>query len=96
MICLEWTYSYDQSDVALGNNSQFNGNISAAKWSNNLSLSNTKSKGYTYSYDAMNRILGASYATNNVGTWSNSANAFSESGWYLNDLKWKHQTPQAS
>jgi len=70
---------YDQQDNGMGNSTQFNGNISAVKWSNNLALSSTRSNGYKYSYDAMNRILGANYLTNTASTWTASSN-FAENG----------------
>jgi len=76
---------YDQRDSGLGNKTQFNGNISAVKWSNNLSLSATKSNGYTYKYDSMKRLVSANYLTNTASTWGNATNAFSESG-YIYDL----------
>ncbi len=70
---------YDQRDSGLGNKTQFNGNISAVKWSNNLSLSATKSNGYIYTYDSMKRIVNANYLTNTASTWTASSN-FAENG----------------
>ncbi len=52
---------YNQQDVGLGNNGQFNGNISAIKWSNNLGLGTVKQNGYTYGYDPMNRITSSNF-----------------------------------
>jgi RHS repeat-associated protein len=67
-----------------GNTVQFNGNISAMKWSTNLALNAVKDVAYNYSYDPVNRITGASYLTNNAGAWSNTG-AFNENG-YAYDL----------
>jgi len=75
---------YNETDSGLGNNSMYNGNISAVKWSNNLALGTTKNVAYNYSYDPMNRITSASYLTNNAG-WSNATNAYNETG-YAYDL----------
>jgi RHS repeat-associated protein len=70
-------FSYNDVVNGIGNTPQYNGNISAIKWSNNLALGSTKDVAYKYSYDAMNRILNANYLTDNAGTWS-ASNAFGE------------------
>ncbi|MBI1767137.1 MAG: hypothetical protein HYR67_02040 [Bacteroidetes bacterium] len=67
--------------IGSGNAALYNGNISAMKWSSNLALGAVKDVAYNYSYDPLNRILGASYLTNTTGVWSNAANAFNESGY---------------
>jgi RHS repeat-associated protein len=68
---------YDNT-LSVGTQSQYNGNISAMKWSNNLGLGDIKQKAYGYTYDAMNRLKSASYKINS-GTWSAApSNGFSE------------------
>ncbi|MBS1506688.1 MAG: hypothetical protein JSS79_08585, partial [Bacteroidetes bacterium] len=69
---------YEQADAGLNNMQQYNGNISAMKWSNNLSLTSTKSFAYNYGYDTMNRIKSAAYLTN-PGVWTTSGK-FAENG----------------
>jgi RHS repeat-associated protein len=64
-----------------GNTLFYNGNISAMKWSSNMALGTTKDVAYNYSYDAINRITGASYLNNNAGTWANATGQFNESGY---------------
>ncbi|MEJ0031609.1 MAG: DUF6443 domain-containing protein [Bacteroidota bacterium] len=77
---------YNVDPAALGALPTFNGNISSIRWSNNLGLSNVKKKGYKYSYDAMNRLLGADYMQETGGAWAAAPNSgFSESG-YSYDL----------
>jgi RHS repeat-associated protein len=49
----------------------FNGNISATRWSRNLGLGTEKEQGYTYTYDAMNRLLSATHKTSSsLNSWS--------------------------
>jgi RHS repeat-associated protein len=48
-----------ESDLGLGANPQYNGNIAAIKWSNNTIQSNVLQRGYAFSYDAMSRLLNA-------------------------------------
>ncbi|RAV99685.1 hypothetical protein DQQ10_18840 [Pseudochryseolinea flava] len=55
---------------------QYNGNISAEKWSANLGLglshlNEPTERAYTFTYDPMNRLKEASYAFK-AGTWSSS------------------------
>ena len=45
-----------ESDLGLTGTPQFNGNITAMKWSNNTTESNILQRGYAYSYDGMNRL----------------------------------------
>jgi RHS repeat-associated protein len=63
------------NDLGVGTfNPQYNGNISAVKWSANpgFSLVNEPTEmAYTFTYDPLNRILGASHAIK-VGTWTTS------------------------
>jgi len=67
--------------VSTGNTVQFNGNISAMKWSSNLALGAVKDVAYNYSYDPLNRILSATYLKDTLSSWSNPKNWFSESGY---------------
>jgi RHS repeat-associated protein len=69
------------NSIITGSGALYNGNISAMKWSSNQALGSVKDIGYNYTYDALNRITGASYLTNTSGAWSNATNAFSESGY---------------
>ena len=64
-----------------GNAAQYNGNISAMKWSSNLALGTVKDVAYNYTYDPLNRITGAGYLSNTAGVWANAVNQFSESGY---------------
>jgi RHS repeat-associated protein len=64
---------------------QFNGNIAAMTWSNNLGLGDVKEKGYGYAYDPMNRIAAANY-NEKESRWSTDvSNRFAESN-YTYDL----------
>jgi len=69
---------YNLADAALSNVAQYNGNISAVKWSNNLTQGTVKERGYNYTYDAMNRLLAATYKENTIA-WTAST-AFHENG----------------
>jgi RHS repeat-associated protein len=78
------------TDIGIANASNFNGNISGMKWSNNLGLADEKVKAYTYSYDALNRITDATFKEGSGSiaslSWTiPSGSAFSESG-YTYDL----------
>jgi len=73
------------SSIGSGNSSLYNGNISAMKWSTNLARGTVKDIAYNYSYDALNRITGATFRKNTSGTWANASNAFNESD-YTYDL----------
>lgn len=73
------------TDIGLGAVSQFNGNISAMKWSVNLGLATTKENGFAYAYDEMNRLTSATFKEK-AASWALAANSgFSESG-YTYDL----------
>jgi hypothetical protein len=63
--------AYDNIVAAVTNQDevQFNGNISAITWSNNLGLGNIKQRGYKYTYDLMNRLNDALHFENN-SSWS--------------------------
>ena len=69
---------YNQADAALNNVVQYNGNISAVKWSNNLAQGALKERGYNYTYDAMNRLLAATYKEKTTA-W-NASTGFHEDG----------------
>ncbi len=77
--------SYNTIDVDLGNNQLYNGNISAMKWSNYNGTSTTKPKGYTYTYDAMNRISGSTFKEKTTSWTAPANNGFAEMG-YTYDL----------
>ncbi|HCW09189.1 MAG TPA: hypothetical protein DGG95_17670, partial [Cytophagales bacterium] len=70
--------SYNDVVSGIGNLPQYNGNISAIKWSSNLALGTVKDVAYSYTYDTLNRIKSASYLTD-PGVWTPSSN-FAETG----------------
>ena len=76
---------YFEGEVDLGNVGQFGGNISAIKWSNNLGMGSVKHNAYTYTYDAMNRLKGASFKQKTTEWQTNTTGAYNESG-YSYDL----------
>jgi RHS repeat-associated protein len=80
---------YEQQDAGLNNTQQYNGNISAVKWSNNLSLGTTKNFAYNYGYDTLNRIKSADHLCN-PGVWTASTK-FAENG-FKYDLNGNIQT----
>ncbi|HND44397.1 MAG TPA: RHS repeat-associated core domain-containing protein, partial [Cyclobacteriaceae bacterium] len=68
------------TDIGVSNSLLYNGNISAIKWSNNLSLGDVKENAYTYSYDPMNRLTASTYKQKN-GSWASAGNnGFAETG----------------
>ncbi|HEY8938507.1 MAG TPA: hypothetical protein VIM65_24975, partial [Cyclobacteriaceae bacterium] len=71
--------AYD-NDLGIGDfTPQYNGNISAAKWSTNLgfaTLTDPTERAYKFTYDPLNRLLNAEHASK-VNTWSSST-SFSE------------------
>jgi len=69
---MELAYNGTLSGITSG--TSFNGNISAAKWSNIASGGNLQSA-YAYSYDAMNRLTGADYYEKEE-VWDNSTTRF--------------------
>jgi RHS repeat-associated protein len=58
---------------------QYNGNISAIKWTSNQAKGTIKDVAYNYTYDQLNRLTAANYAVNNGG-WALST-AFGEAGY---------------
>lgn len=74
------------NDLGIGTfKPQYNGNISAIKWSANLGLGSTflnepKERAYKYSYDAKNRLIEANFNTR-VGNWESTL-AFREAMGY--------------
>ncbi|MEO7991735.1 MAG: DUF6443 domain-containing protein, partial [Chryseolinea sp.] len=77
--------AYNTVDSDLANGKQYNGNIAAIKWSNYPGTGPAKQKGYTYTYDPMNRILSSVFKEKNA-TWASAVNnGFSETG-YSYDL----------
>jgi RHS repeat-associated protein len=73
---------YDQAVTinGTGTTAQFNGNISAMQWNTNNLKDAAQEKVYGFSYDKLNRLTAAKYATNNSGTWNGNANMFNEEG----------------
>jgi RHS repeat-associated protein len=74
-----------ETSLGTGNTGMYNGNISAMKWSKNLSLGTVKDVAYNYTYDAMNRITAATYKRDSISGWTSANTHFSESG-YSYDL----------
>jgi RHS repeat-associated protein len=71
---------YNQTDANLSNTALYNGNISATKWSSPEVLGPVKEKGYTYSYDELNRIKTSVYKEK-ITSWITPATSlFSETG----------------
>jgi RHS repeat-associated protein len=48
-------------DIGLNSTPQYNGNISGLKWSNNTVESNVLQRGYSFTYDQMNRVKAANH-----------------------------------
>ncbi|MDP4240771.1 MAG: hypothetical protein Q8904_15015 [Bacteroidota bacterium] len=64
---------YNDANTSLGNQTQFNGNISGMLWK-----SSTKAEqGYSFGYDPLNRLTGSDYKINSAGAWTEST-AFEE------------------
>ncbi|HTE30395.1 MAG TPA: RHS repeat-associated core domain-containing protein, partial [Chryseolinea sp.] len=60
------------NDLGTGNTAllQFNGNISAMKWSNKLGVSAIKQMAYNFTYDSLNRLRIATHKqSNTLNTW---------------------------
>ncbi|MFN7337085.1 MAG: DUF6443 domain-containing protein [Cyclobacteriaceae bacterium] len=74
---------YESTLSGLGNTGLFNGNISGMKYSS-YGNGPIKEKGYTYTYDALNRIAGSVYKERTgtvLNTWDTPANnALAETG----------------
>lgn len=66
--------------VTTGNATQYNGNISAMKWSQNLALGAIKDAAYNYTYDPLSRISSATYLIDNGTSWGNTGQ-YNESGY---------------
>ena len=67
---------YNQSTINLnGSNTQrqFSGNISAIKWQTNNLADDPVEKAYAYTYDYLNQLKTARYATKSGNTWTGSA-----------------------
>jgi len=62
--------SYNETVATLNNTPQFNGNISAIRYSNNQGFSDIKENAYQYTYDPMNRITGANFRQKQSSTWA--------------------------
>jgi Leucine-rich repeat (LRR) protein len=61
--------SYNETVSTLNNTPQFNGNISAMRWSNSQGFDDVKENAYAYTYDAMNRIAGANFRQKQISGW---------------------------
>jgi RHS repeat-associated protein len=61
--------SYNEPVSTLNNTPQFNGNISAMRWSNSQGFDDVKENAYSYTYDAMNRIAGANFRQKQSSGW---------------------------
>jgi len=78
------TILYDQADASGGiiNTPRFNGQISAIKWKANDQFSGSanpvRERGYAYTYDVVNRLLGAHYTANGGTTWNAEVSGYDE------------------
>jgi RHS repeat-associated protein len=72
--------SYNFVDTDLANAQLFNGNISGMKWSNYPGTGLVKQKGYTYTYDPLNRIQSSAYREKNTSWTALTNSGFAESG----------------
>lgn len=71
---------YNAVDADIANTGLFNGNISGVKWSNYPGTGTTKEKGYTYSYDPLNRLNGSVFKERTTA-WTTPANSvYAETG----------------
>ncbi|CAD5265061.1 MULTISPECIES: DUF6443 domain-containing protein [unclassified Imperialibacter] len=70
--------NYNTEASSMANPTLFNGNISAIRWSANLGLGATKERGYTFSYDPVNRLTASSYQEKS-SSWS-ATGSFDENG----------------
>jgi len=66
---MELAYEKPVTELTTTDDVQFNGNISAIAYSNNLALGAIKSNGYKYKYDPMNRLKEAEFRQKKPGTW---------------------------
>lgn len=57
---------------------QFNGNIAATKWKMNNLIDASVEKIYNYTYDPLNRLKSAGYATGTTGAWTTNGGNFDE------------------
>lgn len=65
---------YDKTDANIANTANYVGLVSAVKWESQ-STANNSQRSYTYTYDALNRFTGASYAdraSGSTGAWGNT------------------------
>lgn len=73
---------YDQTDSNLGNTPWFNGKLSAVKWmSKDANGTQSNERSYVYSYDALNRYNGSTYAERtaaSTGAFNVNVNGFNE------------------
>ncbi|MFN8314650.1 MAG: RHS repeat-associated core domain-containing protein [Cyclobacteriaceae bacterium] len=67
---MELAYNQTFTGVTTAADAQYNGNISAIKWSANLGIANEKERAYKFSYDGMNRLTGATYNARTAGAWA--------------------------
>jgi RHS repeat-associated protein len=72
--------SYNDAISGMNNTPQFNGNVSAIRWSNYLAQAGTKERGYSFGYDAMNRLLTSTHQEK-ITSWAQS-NSFHENSTY--------------
>lgn len=71
---------YNDITSGLNNTPQFNGNISAMRWTNGPGLDDVRERAYRFSYDSMNRLTNATQRTFNIdGSWHLSS-AYHEAG----------------
>ncbi|HEY9008866.1 MAG TPA: hypothetical protein VIM75_22175, partial [Ohtaekwangia sp.] len=62
--------SYNEVVTSMNNDPQFNGNITAIRYSNNQGFGDVKEHGYTFAYDLMNRINATSFRQKQSSDWT--------------------------
>lgn len=62
-------FYYEETERNVKNTPVYNGNLSATKWSNNLGLGDLEERGYTYTYDPMNRLKSAQHHRRLSKSW---------------------------
>jgi RHS repeat-associated protein len=70
------------NSIGTGNTPWYNGNIGGMKWSLNQASGPIRDVAYNYTYDPLNRLTNAYYLNDNAGAWSNTLNAYTETGYH--------------
>jgi|GEM_PF-2925458 len=79
---MELKYETSVTVNGTATDAQYNGNISAIQWKTNNLKDTPKEKIYGFSYDALNRLEDARYATKSGSSWTADADLFKEAMTY--------------